>query len=138
MGNKKGEKRTKLTAEEAEFQKLVRSTYNSGRVKEAYELAADFYRGNPESLFAKYTYAGMAGDYSDNLSLSAAKREQLLAQARQLMKEVYDDERTRYCDFYDHVRNEYFWFHQLHAEQYELGVERVAAGNLRGYYSMCS
>lgn len=126
-----------LTAEEGEFKKLTRATYNSGRVKEAYELAEGFYRSHPESLFAKFYCGAMAGDYSDDVSLSAEKRGDLLALARTLIKEVYEDKRTPLCDFWDHVRNEYFWFHKLYAEQYALGVERVAAGTPRGYYSMC-
>lgn len=129
--------KVELTAEEAEFKKLVRETYNSGRVKEACEMAENFYRGRQESLLGKFYCAAMAGDYSDDILLSAEKRGELLALARKLIKEVYEDKRAPLYEFWDHVRNEYFWFHQLHSEQYALGAERVAAGAPRGYYSMC-
>lgn len=126
-----------LTTEELEFKELDRSTYNSGKMREAYELAEDFYRRNPGSVFGKFAYAGMAGDYSDDLSLTSEKRKELLDTAKKLIKEVYEDERAMRYDFYAHVRNEYFWFHQLHEQQYALGEELVAKGALRGYYSMC-
>lgn len=131
------EESLKLTVEETAFQKLNRHTYNSGKMKEAYEQAADFYASNPCSLFAKFVYAGMAGDYSDDKTLPADRRSELLDTAKKLIKEVYDDANIQRYSFCSSVRNEYFWFYQLHAEQYALGVERVSAGELRGYYSMC-
>jgi len=96
-----------LTAEERSFQALNRATYNSGKIREAYEQAADFYAKNPGSLFAKYVYAEMAGDYSDNRSLPKARRKELLKMARRLIKEVYDDKNARRYEFYQHVRNEW-------------------------------
>jgi hypothetical protein len=126
-----------LTAEEEEFRKKCRATYNSGKVGEAYEQAAAFYRRNPESLFAKFNFAGMAGDYSDDIALPTEKRNELRGLAKRLISEVYQDERAKLYEFYRHVQNEYYWFHQLHEEQYALGVEFVREGVPRGYYSMC-
>jgi hypothetical protein len=126
-----------LTAEEADFQKLSRSVYNSGRMKEAYDLAAEFYAKNPGSLFGKFVYAGMAGDYSEDASLPEARKKELLETAKKLVREVYEDEKAGRYEFYGHVRNEYFWFFQLNEEQYGLGEELVANGQPRGYYSMC-
>lgn len=127
----------RLTDEERNFQALNRATYNSGKMSQAHEQAAAFYARNPGSLFAKFLYAAMSGDYADDLTLPEARRRELSATARGLIKEVYEDKNLPRCEFYSHARNEYFWFHQLHEEQYALGEERVARGELRGYYSMC-
>jgi len=82
------EAQIKLTAEEQAFRAFNRDTYNNGRLKEAYEQAAEFFARNPGSLYAKYAYAVMAGDYSEDKSLPETKRRELLGQARQKIKEV--------------------------------------------------
>lgn len=127
----------KLTAEEQAFRAANRATYNSGRVGEAYEQAAEFYLKNPGSLYAKYACAVMAGDYSEDASLPEPRRKELLAEAQRLIKEVCAHKDIDRWELAGGARNEYYWFHALYEKQYELGRARVAAGEKRGYYSMC-
>ena len=131
------EAQIKLTAEEQAFRAFNRDTYNNGRLKEAYEQAAEFFARNPGSLYAKYAYAVMAGDYSEDKSLPETKRQELLSEARQKIKEVCEHRDLDRWELATGARNEYYWFHALHEEQYRLGETRVAAGEKRGYYSMC-
>jgi len=129
--------RITLSPEERTFKAHLRAVYNSGKVQEAYEQARDNYTANPDSLLAKFLYAGMAGDYSDDIMLSDEQKKELRDIAKRLTKEVYehrDLERTEFCS---HARNEYFWFHELYDQQYRFGQECVTAGEPRGYYSMC-
>ena len=67
------------------------------------------------------------------------RRQELLGVAKELIKEVYlDPTMGRYeATFVMAFKNEYFFFYQLHEEQYNLGVEHVKDGFTRGYYSMC-
>jgi len=127
----------KLTAEEQAFRAVNRAVYNSGRLKEACEQAAEFYSKNTASLYAKYAYAVMSGDYSEDISLPPARRKELLEDAKRLIKEVCEHRDIDRWELASGARNEYYWFHALHEEQYELGERRVAAGEKRGYYSMC-
>ena len=128
-----------FTQEELDFRKKNRDTYNTGDMKGAYEQAVEFYKKNPNSIIAKYCYAVMSGDYSDDISLTKEKSSELLEIAKKLIKELYLDERVPNCPgrWYSSIRNEYYWFHKLPQEQYNLGVEDVANGDLGGSYSMC-
>lgn len=131
------EAQIKLTANEQAFRAVNRATYNSGRVGEAYEQAAEFFLNNPGSLYAKYACAVMSGDYSEDVSLPEPRRKELLAEARRLIKEVCEHKDIDHWELASGARNEYYWFHALYAEQYEFGKLRVSAGEKRGYYSMC-
>ncbi|MBF0363261.1 MAG: L-2-amino-thiazoline-4-carboxylic acid hydrolase [Oligoflexia bacterium] len=131
--------RIELTKEQQEFDTKCREVYNSGRMKESYEMTVDAYKNNPNDLYYKYMYAVQCGDYHDDKNLPEDKQKKLLATAKKLIKEVFEDEtmplypeKLVYA-----IKNEYYFFHQLHEEQFNLGKERVAKGNLRGYYSMC-
>lgn len=132
-----GKETIKITEEERAFRDRNRATYNSGRMAEAYAQAAEFYAAHPGSLYAKFAYAVMSGDYSEDASLPEARRGELLAEARRLSREIYESPEMPRWELATAARNEYFWFHGLHAEQYALGEARVAAGEPRGYYSMC-
>ncbi len=127
----------KLSPEERTFKEHIRAVYNSGKMQEAYEQAKEYYLGNKDSLLAKYLYAGMAGDYADAPALQEEEKAELRETAKRLIKEVYEHEDLERTEFSSHARNEYFWFHQLHEQQYHFGTKRVAAGEARGYYSMC-
>ena len=127
----------KLTPEERAFKEHVQTVYNSGKMQEAYELAKEYYLGHKDSLLAKYLYAGMAGDYADVPLLQEEKKAELRETAKHLIKEVYEHEDLERTEFYSAAKNEYYWFHQLHEEQYNFGEKRVASGEVRGYYSMC-
>lgn len=127
----------KLSPEEQAFKEHIRAVYNSGKMSEAYEQAKEYYLSHKDSLLAKYLYAGMAGDYADDASLPEKRKADLRETAKRLIKEVYEHEDLEYTEFSSHVKNEYYWFHQLHEQQYRFGEMRVAAGEPRGYYSMC-
>ena len=129
----------KLTEEQCRFNTECRQLYNSGHMKEAYEMALERYKQSPDQLFYKFMYAIMAGDYSFDESLRQEKREELLGVAKELIKEVYFDPMMgRYEPILvTAFKNEYFFFYQLYEEQYNHGVENVANGIIRGYYSMC-
>lgn len=127
----------KLTTEEQAFKEHVRAVYNNGQMQEAYELAKEYYLGHKDSLLAKYLYAGMAGDYADAPLLQEEKKTEMRETAKRLIKEVYDHEDLERTEFSSAAKNEFYWFHQLHEEQYHFGKKRVAAGEVRGYYSMC-
>jgi len=127
----------RLTPDERAFRDVNRATYNAGRVREAYEQAVEFFRRNPGSLFGKYWYATMCGDYAEDASLPEGRRAELLVEARRLIAEVYAHPDLDRWELASGARNEYFWFHGLHQEQYHLGEARVSAGEKRGYYSMC-
>ncbi|MBF0299128.1 MAG: hypothetical protein HQK51_10440 [Oligoflexia bacterium] len=128
-----------FTQEEINFRKKNKETYNKGDMKSAYEEAVEFYKANPNSIIAKYCYAVMSGDYSYDLTLSKERAAELLEVAKKHIKELYLDERSKNCPgrWYSSIRNEYYWFYKLHEEQYNLGVEDVANGDLGGSYSMC-
>lgn len=132
-----GKDTIKITDEDRRFRDLNRATYNSGKMAEAYAQAAAYYAAHPGGLYAKFAYAVMSGDYSEDASLPEARRKELLAEARRLSREIYELPDLPRWELASVARNEYFWFHGLHAEQYALGEERVAAGEPRGYYSMC-
>jgi len=127
----------KISEEERSFRDLNRATYNSGRMAEAYAQAAEYYAAHPGSLYAKFTFAVMSGDYSEDASLPEARRAELLAEAQRLSREIYEWPDLPRWELAAVARNEYFWFHGLYAEQYALGEARVAAGEPRGYYSVC-
>lgn len=127
----------KITDEDRRFRDLNRATYNSGRMAEAYAQAAEYYAAHPGSLYAKFTFAVMSGDYSEDASLPEARRTELLAEAQRLSREIYEWPDLLRWELAAVARNEYFWFHGLYAEQYALGEARVAAGEPRGYYSVC-
>lgn len=126
-----------LSPEERAFREHIRAVYNSGKVRESYEQAKEYYLRHKDSLLAKYLYAGMAGDYADDISLLEEKKAELRETAKRLIKEVFEHEDLDRTEFSSSARNEYFWFHQLHEDQYRFGETRIAAGEPRGYYSMC-
>ncbi|MBI5743537.1 MAG: hypothetical protein HY952_03200 [Elusimicrobia bacterium] len=126
-----------LTPEERTFRQHLLALYNSGKMREAYDQAKEFYAAHPGTILAKYLYAAMAGDFSDDISLPEEMRTELRETAKSLIKEVYEHKDLPQFEFSSHAKNEYFWFHKLHGQQYQLGEERVAAGEQRGYYSMC-
>jgi hypothetical protein len=126
-----------LSPEERTFKEHIRAVYNSGKVREAYEQAGENYTAHPESLLAKLLYAGMAGDYSDDISLPEERKKDLRETAKRLTKEIYEHKDLEQTEFCSQAKNEYFWFHERYDQQYQFGQERVAGGELRGYYSMC-
>ena len=101
----------KLTEEQCRFNTECRQLYNSGHMKEAYEMALERYKQSPDQLFYKFMYAIMAGDYSFDESLRQEKRQELLGVAKELLKEVYFDPMMgRYEPiFVTAFKNEYFF-----------------------------
>ncbi len=128
-----------LTKEQLEFGKKNREIYNSGEMKYAYEMAFNGFQNNCNDLYYKYLYAVMAGDYSFDKDLAIEKQAELLAVAKKLIKEVFEDDKFKlYPDkFIITVRNEYYFFYKLFEEQFNLGRENVENGISGGHYSMC-
>jgi len=128
-----------LTPEQKEFHRHCMDTYNSGNMKTAFELALLSYEQDKNNLFYKYMYAVLCGDYSFDKKLETHEQQELLAIAKKLLKEVFEDkEMSRYSDnLVSSIKNEYYFFNQLFEDQYNLGKERVANGQGHGTYSMC-
>lgn len=117
----------------------ISDIYNSGRCDFALEKAKDFIQKYPNSILARYEYAVMNGDYSGSVGLTPDQKEYHLNIAKIWIKELYEDHNfsTFPIKFQNSVRNEFYWFYELHQEQYELGIERIKAGNAAGNYSAC-
>ncbi len=128
-----------FSQEERDFQTKNRNVYNSGRIRESFEAAAEFHQNHPESVLAKLEHAIKGGDYSYDSSLDETTRETLRNQAKVWIAEIFHHPQLqRYpAQFIRRVRNEFYWFFELHEEQYRLGLEEQAKGAPRSHYPQC-
>jgi hypothetical protein len=109
----------------------MREVYNAGDGAQAVQLAIEYYEQFPQSLQAKYSYAVMHGDYSTDPIHNDGERQRLLQIAKTGIAELYNHPQRSQWDiaFQNRVRNEYYWFFELHDEQYKLGLERGDTGH---------
>lgn len=116
----------------------IRDVYNSGQCAKAVELSVEYLSKFPNSPQARYMFAVMHGDYSYDTRHSPSEKQRLLQIARDGLSQLMEHPAfsTWADDFKSRVRNEYYWFFELHQKQYELGVEQLRAGK-GGHYSAC-
>lgn len=124
--------------EEEKIHQQIRDVYNSGDCGKAVEMSIDFLKRFPQSHLARYCYAVMHGDYSYAVIHDEAERQRLLGIAKKGITEMFNDpNRFQWPQrFQERVRNEYYWFFELHEEQYKLGLEVLKRGE-NGNYSAC-
>jgi hypothetical protein len=128
----------KLSNREEVLADEITKIYNSGDCKTAVEKSIHFLREFPESIIARYKYAVMHGDYSFSVELTEEEKVKYRTIGKNGVKELFEDPSltTWPSAFQFRVRNEYYWFFELHQEQYDLGIERITLGE-PGYYSSC-
>jgi len=126
------------TSEEEKFHQEIRDVYNSGDCGKAVEMSIEFLERFPKSYLARYSYAVMHGDYSYAAIHGEKEKQRLLAIAKKGISEMFNDpDRFQWPQrFQERVRNEYYWFFELHDEQYKLGLEVLKRGE-NGNYSAC-
>lgn len=119
-----------------QFEKLrkkLRALSNSAQYKKAHLLAVKLSKKHPAEPYFAYCAAVMYGDDTKNRSKSEiAKRHRKSAE---LLKPWLRKLRRLEPNLRASLRNEYYWFSHQPFKQYQLGVERVAAGTKRAYYS---
>lgn len=126
------------TEEEKKINAEIKAVYNGGDCGRALEMSIAFLKSHPGALLARYSHAVMHGDYSYNTAHGPEERKRLLDIAKKEIKTLFEDpnqsswpEGLRYS-----THNEYFWFFEMHEEQYNLGTEKIKQG-LQGNYSAC-
>lgn len=114
----------------------IRQIYNSGNCKGAVDKSIEFLKEFPSCYMAKYLYAVMCGDYSYEVGISREDQKRYREIGNNGVKALAEDPELQKWprDFQFRLRNEYYWFFELHKEQYELGIERLATGEA-GHYS---
>lgn len=127
-----------FSAEESAFNQRIRDVYNSGDCGRAVELAKEFLDKFPNSPLALYNYAVMHGDYSYSPEHTPEEKKRLLEIAKKGISDLFNHPQLQDwpIQFQIAVKNEYFWFFELHLEQYQLGIEEVMNGR-PGHYSAC-
>lgn len=128
-----------FSKEENDIRGEIRLLYNSGHCCEALEKSKDFLLKFPISLLARYSYAVMSGDYASDIKHSEKEKENLLKIAKLGISELYNDPSLRDYPrkFQKSVKNEYFWFHEMPEEQYNLGLNELEFDPAGGHYSAC-
>lgn len=121
---------------EQQINEEIRQIFNSGNCKAALEKSIEFLKEFPTSYLARYQYAVMNGDYSNEVGLSDDERKKYREICNKGIKDLVEasDFSKLPKDFQFRVRNEYYWFFELHKEQYELGIERIKENEI-GHYS---
>nr|BDT27398.1 hypothetical protein BHI3_08640 [Bacteriovorax sp. HI3] len=116
----------------------IRKVYNSGNAKKAVEMSINFLKEFPESLTARYLYSVMHGDYSAELGLTQEESKRCREIANNGFQTLINDPDFKKWSWHFQfgVRNEYYWFFELHQEQYDLGIETIATSE-DGHYSAC-
>lgn len=125
-----------VSKREEQLSEEISQIYNSGDCKKAVEKSIEFLQEFPKSYIARYKYAVMCGDYSYVLELSADEKKRYREIGNNGIKALVEDEDFKKypINFQFSIRNEYYWFFELHKEQYELGIERLVASEA-GHYS---
>jgi hypothetical protein len=128
-----------FSSEEQNLNDEIRSVYNSGHCDKAFEMSREFLRKFPNSLLAKYSYSIMAGDFAYDLRHSEEEKTKLLDIAKTGTSELFkDSDLNKYpLKFQKGVKNEYFWFHEMPEEQYQLGIDWLKIDPRGGHYSAC-
>lgn len=124
-----------LTEREEHLANEIKKIYNSGQCKAAVVKSVEFLAEFPRSYLARYVYAVMHGDYSYTIGLSDDDKRKYREVGKRGVKELVEDPDFKNWPtiFQFRVRNEYCWFFELHREQYDLGLERIAFDGL-GHY----
>lgn len=127
-----------ISPREEELAAKIRETYNAGHGKKAVEMSIDFLKEFPESRVARYHYAVTHGDYSAEIGLSEEESKRYREIGNNGFKALIADPNFKKWPFKFQfsVRNEYYWFFELHQEQYELGIETIPQSE-NGHYSAC-
>ena len=129
-----------FSAEEIRISKEINAVYNSGNGGRAVEMAKSFLAKFPESPKARYSFAVMHGDYSSSPTHSPEEKARLTQIAKQVFAELFRDPELISWpkEFVSSVKNEFFWFHEMPREQYELGISEIENDDLvGGHYSAC-
>lgn len=128
-----------FSLEEERIRAEIRSIYNSGHCDKALEMSKEFLIQFPHSFLAKYSFAVMSGDYASDYRHSREEKERLLKIARTGISELFNSlELSEYpAKFQKSVKNEYYWFHKMPEEQYNLGLTELNHNPAGGHYSAC-
>lgn len=137
MTLKSNEKDVNVYIKEQEISKEISKVYNSGKMNDALKMSAEFLKNYPHSFYAKAKYAVMHGDASYNTRLPNEVRDNYLKIAKTGTSELFNSpDFDNYPEkFKGYIRNEYYWFHEMHMEQYQLGLEELKQGISEGDYS---
>jgi tetratricopeptide (TPR) repeat protein len=123
---------------EEESSAEISKTYNSGESALAVEMAKEFLKIYPESILAQFNFAALHGDYSYSPIHNQEESQRLLLIAKHGISELFHHPSLLHWPdkLRRNIQNEYYWFFELHEEQYNHGQNLLKEG-ISGHYSSC-
>ena len=111
----------------------IRQWSNSGQYRKAYKLSWKLHREHPKDF--QFAYLAAVFHAEDPRGLKPSEVKKRYATTARNLKALLRRLRGVPDRWAYGARNEYYWFSKQPLKQYRLGVEGVAKGNKRAYYS---